>query len=86
MPEPSMTCVLALDCEFDGQPRAYLGIDFPSIGGLPVAEIAWRQNDLFDIILRETMRFESRPRISEPFIVGVLQIIGSTQRLEFVPV
>jgi len=86
MAEPSMTCVLALVADFDGQPCAHLGIDFPAVGGLPVSEIFGRQDDLFDIIVREGLQFDPALYVGEPLIVGVMQIVGGTKRLDFSPI
>lgn len=86
MREPSMTCVLALSRDFDGKLSTYLGIDFPKVGGFPVSEIVRRKDDLFDIVFRKTLSAQPRVCASKPFFVGVLQISGRTQRLDFLPI
>jgi hypothetical protein len=84
--DASMTGILALNRELDGKTSAYLGIDFPAIGGLPVSKIVGRQQALFDVILRHAKALKTSHDIGVPFIVGVLKIVGSTKAFDFVPV
>jgi hypothetical protein len=86
MSQVSMTCLLALNRQLNGQTGAHLGIDFLRVGWLPVSEISGSQDALFDLVLSKALRFEASVNVGEPFIVGVLQVARSAKSLDFVPI